>query len=86
MPVPAVLRNGVAEADVKKVAERATVHVNQGLGEPLAGRPVEKGGEGPRAGGRLPWLPSHPCSRALPPFLARAQPWPTAWPRGASHC
>lgn len=33
VPVPAVLREGVSEADLKRLAEKGTVYVNKGLGE-----------------------------------------------------
>lgn len=33
MPVPALLRQGVSEQQVREVAEKATLYINKGLGE-----------------------------------------------------
>lgn len=40
MPVPLVLREGVKASDAKDVAEKATVHINRGLGKGLASPPA----------------------------------------------
>ena len=78
MPVPAVLSEGIKEADVKNFAEKATAHINKGLGECMV---LPQTTSAARPAPQVRWMCRSTTPPASPSWPVPPSPHPLPTPR-----